>query len=107
MSKSNFDSLGIEWPDIHDAASKAEALPHPDARTACFHARRGLELPVHWVCKHDATLRLPYQDNLSALTHEPTFESTAGAAVFAKTVLINRLGNSAVHGHRPVSSSTR
>jgi type I restriction enzyme R subunit len=26
----------------------------------------------------------------------------AGAAVFAKTVLINRLGNTAVHGHRPV-----
>ena len=99
---SNFVFLQAEWPDLHDAASKAEALAYPDARTACFHARRGLELMVHWLYKHDAALQLPYQDNLSALLHEPTFKTTAGAAVFAKTVLINRLGNSAVHGHRPV-----
>ena len=99
---SQFDFLRAEWPDLHDAASKAEALAYPDARTACFHARRGLEVMVHWLYKHDAALKLPYQDNLSALIHEPTFKSTAGAAVFAKTVLINRLGNSAVHGHRPV-----
>ncbi len=99
---SNFAFLQTEWPDLHDAASKAEALAYPDARTACFHARRSLELLVHWLYKHDASLKLPYQDNLSALIHEPTFKTTAGAAVFAKTVLINRLGNSAVHGHRPV-----
>ena len=99
---SNFAFLKTEWPDLHDAASKAEALAYPDARTACFHARRGLEVMVHWLYKHDATLKLPYQDNLSALLHEPTFKTATGAAVFAKTVLINRLGNSAVHGHRPV-----
>lgn len=99
---SNFTFLKSEWPELHDAASKAEALAYPDARTACFHARRGLELLVHWLYKHDAALRLPYQDNLSALLHEPTFKTTAGAAVFAKAVLVNRLGNAAVHGHRPV-----
>jgi type I restriction enzyme R subunit len=99
---SNFRWLEAEWPDLFESASKAEALAHADARTACFHARRGLEVLVHWLYRHDASLRLPYQDNLSALIHEPTFKTTAGAAVFAKTVLINRLGNSAVHGHRPV-----
>src|ERR1017187_6265571 len=99
---SNFSFLKTEWPDLHDEASKAEALAYPDARTACFHARRGLEVMVHWLYKHDAALKLPYQDNLSALIHEPTFKTTAGVAVFAKTVLINRLGNQAVHGHRPV-----
>ena len=45
--KSNFDFLQMEWPALHDAASKAEALAYPDARTACFHARRGLEVMVH------------------------------------------------------------
>jgi len=87
---------------LFESASKAEALAYADARTACFHARRGLEVMVHWLYKHDASLKLPYQDNLSALIHEPTFKTTAGVAVFAKTVLINRLGNQAVHGHRPV-----
>jgi hypothetical protein len=42
MPVSNFDFLKAEWPDLHEAAGKAEALAHPDARTACFHARRGL-----------------------------------------------------------------
>ena len=102
MSPSNFLFLRVEWPELHESASKAESLAHPDARTACFHARRALELTVHWLYKHDATLKLPYQDNLSALLHEPTFKTATGAAVFAKAVLINRLGNSAVHGHRPV-----
>ncbi len=99
---SNFSFLRAEWPDVHDAASKAESLVYPDARTACFHARRALELAVNWLYKSDSALRLPYQDNLSALIHEPTFKTTAGAAVFNKAVIINRLGNSAVHGHRPV-----
>ncbi len=99
---SQFAFLKSEWPELYEAASKAESLAFPDARTACFHARRALELLVHWLYRHDAGLKLPYQDNLSALLHEPTFKATAGEAVFAKTVLINRLGNGAVHGHRPV-----
>lgn len=102
MANSHFDFLQPEWPTLHDAGSKAEALAYPDARTACFHARRGLELLVHWLYKYDAKLRLPYQDNLSALLHEPTFKKAVGPAMFAKMVLINRLGNQAVHGHRPV-----
>ena len=77
---SNFHWLEAEWPDLFESAAKAEALAHADARTACFHARRGLEVMVHWLYKHDAALRLPYQDNLSALIHEPTFKTTAGAA---------------------------
>jgi type I restriction enzyme R subunit len=43
---SNFPFLRAEGPDLHDAASKAEALAYPDARTACFQARRALELMV-------------------------------------------------------------
>ena len=101
-SDSNFTFLRAEWPDLHDSATKAETLAYPDARTACFHARRALELMVHWLYKHDSALKLPYQDNLSALIHEPTFKTTVGPVVFTKAVLINRLGNSAVHGHRPV-----
>src|SRR6185295_7562571 len=58
-----------------------------------------------WAYKHDAALRLPYQDNLSALIHEPSFKQAAGEAVFSKTRVINTLGNRAVHGHRPVPES--
>jgi type I restriction enzyme R subunit len=99
---SQFAFLQGEWPAVHDAAARAEAAVHADPRTACFYARRALELAVSWVYKHDASLKLPYQDNLSALIHDPSFKEAAGEAVFGKARVINTLGNRAVHGHRAI-----
>jgi type I restriction enzyme R subunit len=99
---SNFDFLQTEWTDIHDSALRAEQLVYGDPRAACFYARRALELAITWAYKFDAALALPYQDNLSALIHEPSFKQTAGEAVFNKARVINTLGNRAVHSHRPV-----
>jgi type I restriction enzyme R subunit len=99
---SHFCFLQREWLDVFEAAGKAEAAVHPDPRTACFYARRALELLVAWMYKHDAALKLPYQDNLSALIHEPTFKQAAGDAVFNKARVINTLGNRAVHSHRAI-----
>jgi type I restriction enzyme R subunit len=99
---SQFVFLQREWAAVFEAASKAEAAVRADPRTACFYARRALELAVGWAYKHDAVLKLPYQGNLSALIHEPSFKQTAGEAVFSKARVINTLGNRAVHSHRPV-----
>jgi len=97
-----FAFLRAEWPAVFDAASRAAVAVHSDARTACFYARRALELAVAWAYKHDAALKLPYQDNLSALIHEPSFKQTAGEAVFSKARVIVTLGNRAVHSHRAI-----
>ena len=99
---SNFQFLCTEWPEVFEAATKTESLIYPDARGACFYARRALELAVHWLYKHDPALKLPYQDHLSALIHEPSFRNTLGAAVFAKAQVIKELGNQAVHSYKPV-----
>jgi type I restriction enzyme R subunit len=99
---SNFRFLHAEWPELYESATKAEALAFPDARGACFYARRTLELAVDWLYKHDGTLRLPYQENLSALIYEPTFRNAVGAAVQTKAKVIKDLGNLAVHTTRPV-----
>ena len=99
---SQFNFLQLEWSAVYEAAARAEAAVHADPRTACFYARRTLELAVAWAYKHDSTLRLPYQANLSALIHEPSFKQTAGEAVFSKARVINTLGNRAVHGHRAI-----
>ncbi len=98
----NFIFLQREWPGVFEAASKAEAAVHSDPRAACFYVRRALELAVVWAYKSDAALHLPYQDNLSALIHEPTFKTVVGEAVFSKARVINTLGNQAVHSHRPI-----
>jgi type I restriction enzyme R subunit len=99
---SNFQFLRNEWPAVEDAATRSEVAVYADPRTACFYARRALELAVSWAYKYDAALKLPYQDNLSALIHEPSFKRTAGEAVFSKARVINTLGNRAVHGHRAI-----
>ena len=99
---SQFAFLQREWSAVFDAAAKAEAAVNSDPRTACFYARRALELSVAWAFKYDSSLQLPYQDNLSALIHEPSFKQTAGEAVFSKARVINSLGNRAVHGHRGI-----
>jgi len=99
---SNFGFLQAEWPGVYDAAIRAEELVHSDPRAACFYARRALEAGMAWLYKYDAKLRLPYQDNLSALIHEPSFRQVAGEARFNKAKLIQRQGNDAVHSSRPV-----
>jgi type I restriction enzyme R subunit len=99
---SNFVFLQSEWSTLYAAASKAEGMANTDARTSCFYARRTLELAVDWLYKHDKSLRLPYQDHLSALIHEPTFRATVGDAVFTKAKLIKDLGNLAVHSTRNI-----
>jgi type I restriction enzyme R subunit len=70
-----------EWLFLGESAAKAEALANTDPRASCFYARRTLELAVAWLYKHDSSLRLPYQDHLSALIHEPSFRQTVGEAV--------------------------
>jgi type I restriction enzyme R subunit len=98
----NFGFLKAEWPEVWEAAARAEAAMPRDPRGACFYSRRALELAVTWAFRADPSLRLPYQDNLSALIHEPTFKAAAGEAVFSKAKVINTLGNRAVHSSGPV-----
>lgn len=100
---SQFQFLAIEWGDIASAAMRAEAQVHSDPRAACFYCRRALELGINWLYRNDARLRLPYQDHLSALIHEPTFTAVIGPVVLPKLKLIKDLGNLAVHSNKPVT----
>jgi type I restriction enzyme R subunit len=99
-SSSNFSFLGTEWPQLFADAEKAETQVIPDPRAACFYARRTLESAVAWLYKGDAALKVPYQDNLSALIHEPTFKAAVGQKIFIKAKLIKDLGNLAAHSHK-------
>src|SRR5262249_15509438 len=70
--------------------------------TACFYARRALELAVEWLYRNDASLRQPYENHLAALLHEPTFRQAVGPALFAKVRIIKDLGNHAAHRRAPI-----
>lgn len=99
---SQFTFLQTEFPTIYESAHKAFKTAYRDPRTACFYGRRALELMVNWLYKYDTSLNLPYQDNVSALIHEPTFKNLVGEAVFNKAKLIIKLGNNAVHKENKV-----
>jgi type I restriction enzyme R subunit len=99
---SQFSFVRTQWPEVFDAAARAESAARSDPRASCFYARRALELAVIWMYKHDPATTLPYQENLSALIHDPSFKQTAGPALFAKARLIKDLGNLAAHSPKPL-----
>lgn len=102
---SHFAFLDAEWPALATEARKAESLAYPDPRTACFYARRALELAVEWLYTYDRTLKLPYQSNLAALLAEPTFQTLTGHKLGAKARIVKDLGNIAVHERKAVRDS--
>ncbi|WP_438765343.1 DEAD/DEAH box helicase family protein [Kushneria sp. TE3] len=102
---SNFAFLPREFSTVAESATLAEGHIVGDPRAACFHARFALEAAVHWLYRFDQTLRMPYDRNLGALLHEPTFQNLLPEAVFQKARVIQKMGNQAVHEPRPVRES--
>jgi type I restriction enzyme R subunit len=100
---SNFSFLQSEWPELHDSAAKVESLALTDARACCFYGRRTLELAIFWLYEHDAELKRPYDDNLSALIYEPTFRENLTNDLFLKVKTIKEIGNLAVHSRKPIT----
>lgn len=104
--ESNFSFLTSEYSDFAKAATLAERAVYPDPHGACFHCRRTLELVVHWLYKIEPKLRLPYDNSLGALLHHPDFKSFLPEALFQKARLIQKVGNQAVHGSKPIYQLT-
>lgn len=50
---SNFSFLQAGWPELYAEAARAEKAAATDPRTACFYARRTLELAVAWLYRAD------------------------------------------------------
>src|SRR2546423_1847634 len=102
---SNFAFLRAEWPALFAEAARAERNGVADPRTACFYARRCLELAINWLYDADATLVQPYRDELAAKLFEPSLRALVGNDIQTKMDLIRRQGNSAVHMTRPVTTT--
>ena len=108
MSTSNFVFLHTEWPALQAEALRAEQAALADPRTACFYARRSLELAVTWLFQAEGgrggSLRMPYQPDLSAYLFEPTFKALVGPALHAKMDVVRKLGNHAAHSTKAMGA---
>jgi type I restriction enzyme R subunit len=102
---SNFEFLQTEFADLHEDAVQSEANALSAPRTCAFYARRTLERMVKWMYAHDSYLRTPYQDNLAALIHEPTFKDTLAPGLFNQVRMIHKLGNLAVHSDTKINAA--
>jgi type I restriction enzyme, R subunit len=102
---SNFAFLPDRFSAIGEAARRAEGHVYGDPRAACFHARFGLEAMVHWLYRHDPALRMPYDQKLGALIHEPSFQNLLPPPLFHKARLVLKVGNLAVHQQRKIHQS--
>lgn len=107
MAIPHFQFLQVEWPALYIEAAKAESLVYGDARSACFYARRTLELAVTWLYQAEGgkngSLKLPYKSDLNAFLYEPTFKTLVGPALHTKLDIIRRLGNEAAHSTRSLT----
>lgn len=57
---------------------------------------------MHWLYRHEPSLRTPYDTRLAALLHEPTQQNLLPQGVFLKARVIQKVGNQAVHSPQPI-----
>ena len=102
---SNFEFLKKNkiFSNFSDAACEAENGIGLNTVICSILCRRALELGVKWLYANDNDLRIPYQNNLSALVHEITFKNIVDEKLLKQIEYIIKLGNFAVHNNKKIS----
>ena len=72
--------IASQWPELHAEAVRVEQCALSDPRTACFYARRTVELLVEWVYDNDSQLQRPFgYGTLADLFYSGDFRANSGA----------------------------
>ena len=102
---SNFDFLkqNIIFNNFSEACIEAENGIGLNTVTCSILSRRALELAVKWLYANDNELKIPYQNNLSALVHDITFKNIVDENLLKQIEYIIKLGNYAVHNNKKIS----
>jgi type I restriction enzyme R subunit len=101
-SPSQYALIAGQWPELHEEAQKVEQFALSDPRTACFYARRTIELLVEWVYDNDGQLERPYgYGTLADLCTTAEFREIARDQLH-RFQLLRTLGNKAVHRTDPI-----
>lgn len=91
------------YASFADACIEAEKALVVSPATCAILSRRALELAVKWLFTYDSDLKVPYQDNLSSLIHDVTFQRVIDQAMLPQLKYITKLGNVAVHSNATIS----
>ena len=102
---SNFDFLKENkvFNNFSESCIEAEKGIGLNAVICSILCRRALELAVKWLYANDNDLKVPYNDNLSALIHDITFKKIIDEKLLKQMEYIIKLGNFAVHNNKKIS----
>lgn len=100
---SNFAFIKGVWPTVWQDCARAESYLTTDPRSACFYARRAVEVLVPHLYDLLA-LHVPYKADLSAMINDAAFKQVAGHSIGTKLNLVRKVGNAAVHEPKPVAT---
>lgn len=103
MSNFNFLKQSKIFNSFSEACCEAENGIGLNTVTCSILSRRALELAVKWLYANDNDLRIPYNDNLSALVHDITFKKIIDEKLLKQIEYVIKLGNFAVHNNKKIS----
>ena len=101
----NFDFLKNEaqFSAFSDACIEAEKSISVSPALCALGVRKSAELAVKWLYSVDASLRMPYKDNFSALVYNQSFLDTIDEHILDRLKYIIKLGNFSAHTSTQVS----
>lgn len=97
MSNFSFLESNEQFNSFSSACMEAEKSIAINPAITALLSRRALELAVKWLYKSDSYLKVPYQDNLSSLIHNRTFQEIIEPELFPLIRYVVKLGNVAAH----------
>ena len=95
----NFDFLNYDknYTAFSQIAIQAELQYNKNTVFAAFGARKALEQAVKWMYSVDDDLKRPYEDNIQALVHTPSFINAVPSNIRNDMQMVIKVGNSGVH----------
>lgn len=101
----NFDFLKKEqqFDAFSDAAIAAEKILNIDIAASIMGCRRAMEGAVKWMYTVDASLVMPYQDQLVSLMNTEEFRDVVGHDIRKRMDFIRKAGNNAAHNANKIT----
>ena len=101
----NFDYLKTEskFNTFSDVAIAAEKILYIDPTSCVINCRRAMEFAIKWMYSVDASLTMPYQDNLISLMSTEEFRDIIDEDLMKRMDFIRKMGNNAAHSSKKIT----
>ena len=105
----NFDIFLSEpkFASFAEVAVSAERILQIDPAACVLMCRRAMEFAVKWMYSADEALELPWDDKLVSLMSTDEFRDVVGADMLQRLHYIRKVGNTAAHAGKKITTITR